>query len=55
MPDGGKLLGLEGAYVGSCDAGDCNRRTEAVVLTQTGWLSVCRAHAILEMAQVPHA
>lgn len=30
------------AFVGTCDMGECSRSTEAVVLTDDGWLSSCR-------------
>lgn len=42
------------AYVGTCDAGNCDAVTSAVVWTEkSGWLSVCRAHAVAELRFTP--
>ena len=35
------------AWIGTCDAGECDEDTLAVVLTNDGaWLSMCATHAI---------
>lgn len=35
------------AWIDTCDAGDCDEETLAVVLTDDGrWLSMCSTHAI---------
>lgn len=38
------------AHVATCDAGGCNRTTDAIVETVDGWVSMCRGHAILALA-----
>lgn len=40
------------AFVGTCDGGGCDDDTFAIVLTDDGWLSLCREHTISETAQV---
>lgn len=39
------------AFVGTCDAGNCDDDTFAIVLTDNGWLSLCREHTMFEIAQ----
>ncbi|HZL80406.1 MAG TPA: hypothetical protein VFC06_00445 [Demequina sp.] len=36
------------AYQGTCDAGDCEAETLAVVLTPDGWTAMCAEHAVIE-------
>ena len=44
--------GLEAAFVGTCDSGNCDVLTSAVVWTEEdGWLSMCFGHAIKELAR----
>lgn len=41
---------LETAYTLTCDAGDCNTRTAAIVYSIEGlWLSMCNDHARAEL------
>lgn len=39
------------AFTGTCDAGDCDRMTMAMIWTSDGWLPVCRSHAIQAFTQ----
>lgn len=46
--------GLLDAFVGTCDAGNCDLPTSAVVWIDDEpgrWLSMCYGHAIKEMAR----
>jgi hypothetical protein len=42
------------AYVGTCDYGDCDRLTQAIVWIRLGdhWLSLCAKHARLQLKNV---
>lgn len=40
---------MANSFVATCDAGDCNEDTVALVLTdEFGWMSYCAVHAAIE-------